>query len=279
MKILVPLKRVADPFNANKVKVAGDGSTVSTEGLESKINPYDEYALEAALRLNENGKSKERFGEIVLVSLGAQDMQQTIRQGLAMGADRALFIQADEEQLDSRSVAQALQKVVEREQPDLVLMGKLNVDTESNAVGPLLAETLGWPMATHAMSIHTQDEGKTLTVGREVDGGVITLKVPTPSVLTASDRMIHPESVENGVTPDDFKYPEAEGGRYASLKGIMAAKKKPIDELTLEDLGVQPERATKYVKFEPPPARSGETVFLETVQELVAKLHNEARVL
>jgi len=279
VKILVPLKRVADPYNANKVKVAGDGSGVSTEGLESKINPYDEYALEVALRLDENGQSKERFGEIVLVCIGPKDVQQTIRQGLAMGADRAILVQADEEQLDTRATAQILQKVVEKEEPDLVCMGKLNVDTESNAVGPWLAEKLGWPMATHAMKIVTKDEGKTLTVGREVDGGVITLKLQTPCIITASDRSILPDSVQNGVTPDDFKYPEAEGGRYASLKGIMAAKKKTIDETSVEDLGVSPETATKYLKFEAPPARSGETVFVESVQELVEKLHKEAKVL
>jgi electron transfer flavoprotein beta subunit len=278
VKILVPLKRVADPFNANKVKVAPDGSNVSHEGLEWKINPYDEYALEAALRLNENGSTKERFGEIVTVSIGPKDMTQTIRQALAMGADRAMLVEGDEDKLDSRAAAQILETVVRKEEPDLVLMGKLNVDTESNAAGPILAERLGWPMATHAMKITTEDQGKTLTVGREVDGGVLTVKTQTPAVLTSSDRIILPESVKNGVTPADFKYPESEGGRYASLKGIMAAKKKTIDETTIDALGVTPEPATKYVSFERPPARSGETVFVESVDELVDKLHNEAKV-
>lgn len=279
MKILVPLKRVSDPYNANKVKVAADGSQVSTEGLEWKINPYDEYALEAALRLNENGAKKERFGEIITVSIGPKDMMQTIRQALAMGADRSILIEGNEEELDSHAVTDVLAKVVEQEQPDLVFLGKLNVDTESNAVGPLLAEKLGWPSATHAMHVETKDDGKTLTVGREVDGGVLTVKVQSPALLSSSDRILLPDSVKNGVTPDDFKYPEAEGGRYASLKGIMAAKKKPVQETTMEALGASPARKTSYTKFEAPPARSGETEFVESVQELVHKLHNEAKVL
>ncbi|MFW5877346.1 MAG: electron transfer flavoprotein subunit beta/FixA family protein [Myxococcota bacterium] len=279
MKILVPLKRVADPYNANKVGVSGDGSKVTTEGLEWKLNPYDEYALEAALRLTENAQSKQRIGEVVIVSIGPSDAVQTIRQGLAMGADRAIRVEGEDEQLDSWTTAKILAEVVKKEQPDLVLMGKLTVDSESNATGPYLAEFLGWPQATHAMHLITEDEGKTFTIGREVDGGVITIKVSAPVVITASDRIIHPDAVKNGVTPADFKYPEAEGGRYASLKGIMAAKKKPIEDLTPDGLGVSLETQQAYPKFEKPPARSGEVEFVETVEELVQKLHTEAKVL
>lgn len=279
MKILVPLKRVADPYNANKAKVADDGSKVTTEGLEWKINPYDEYALEAALRLTENGQTKERSGEVVLVSIGPKDAVQTIRQGLAMGADRAILVEGEDDQLDSFAVAKILKAVVDKEQPDFVVMGKLTVDSESNATGPILAEMLGWPQATHAMHIVTDDGGKTFTVGREVDGGVITIKVSAPVVITASDRIIHPDAIKNGVTPADFNYPEAEGGRYASLKGIMAAKKKKIDETTPGDLGAEIETQQSYTKFEKPPARSGEVEFVETVEELVQKLHSEAKVI
>jgi electron transfer flavoprotein beta subunit len=279
VKILVPLKRVADPFNANKVGVTPDGSKVTTDGLEWKMNPYDEYALEAALRLTENAQTKERLGEIVLVSIGPKDAVQTIRQGLAMGADRGILVEGDDAQLDSWAVAKVLEAVVKKEQPDFVVMGKLTVDSESNAAGPILAELLGWPQAAHAMHLITEDQGKTFTIGREVDGGVITIKVSAPVVITASDRLIHPEAIKNGVTPGDFKYPEAEGGRYASLKGIMAAKKKPIEEVTPDALGVSIETHQNYVKFEKPPARSGEVQFVETVQELVQKLHTEAKVL
>jgi electron transfer flavoprotein beta subunit len=279
VKILVPLKRVADPFNANKVGVTPDGSKVTTDGLEWKMNPYDEYALEAALRLTENAQTKERLGEIVLVSIGPKDAVQTIRQGLAMGADRGILVEGDDAQLDSWAVAKVLEAVVKKEQPDFVVMGKLTVDSESNAAGSILAELLGWPQAAHAMHLITADQGKTFTIGREVDGGVITIKVSAPVVITASDRLIHPEAVKNGVTPADFKYPEAEGGRYASLKGIMAAKKKPIEEVTPDALGVSIETHQSYVKFEKPPARSGEVQFVETVQELVQKLHTEAKVL
>jgi electron transfer flavoprotein beta subunit len=280
VKILVALKRVADPDNANKVKIPPSGEKIDTTGLEWKINPFDEYALEAALRLTENGKTpKKREGEVVVVTLGPKDMVQTMRQGLAMGADRGVLVAGEDEQLDSWAVAQILAAVVKKEQPDFVLMGKLTVDSESGAVGPILAELLGWPQAAHAMHLVTNDQGKTFTVGREVDGGILTIEVSSPMVITASDRLIHPEAVKNGVTPADFKYPEAEGGRYASLKGIMAAKKKPIEEVTADSLGVSLETHQQYAKFDRPPARSGQVQFVETVQELVQKLHTEAKVI
>lgn len=277
MKILVPVKRVSDPDNANKVKVSADGTQVTSEGLEWKMNPFDEYGLEAALRMTENGATKERVGEVVVVSIGPKDATQTIRQALAMGADRAILVDGDDTLLDSGVVAAVLAKVVEREKPDVVMMGKQAVDSDSNAAGQMLAELLGWPMATHAMRITV--EGDSLTVGREVDTGVLTLKIGTPTVLTASDRIIHPRSVSNGVTPADFEYPESEGGRYASLKGIMAAKRKPIEELTAGDLGVEAQARGAYLKFELPPARSGSTEFVETVEELVQKLHTQAKVI
>ncbi len=279
MKILVPIKRVADPDNANKVKVSGDGTQVTSEGLEWKMNPFDEWSLEAALRLTENGATKARTGEVVLVSIGPKDAAQTVRQGLAMGAERGILVDANDQELDSNMVAQILKAIVDKEKPDLVVMGKQTVDGDSNVAGTVLAELLGWPLANYAMSIQTADDGKTLTVKRELDTGVSTIKVTGPAVVTTSDRILKPESVKNGQTPADFKYPEAEGGRYASLKGIMAAKKKPIEEVTAASLGAAPQKTLTYLKFELPPARSGKTTFVESVQELVQKLKSDAKVL
>ncbi|UJR81825.1 electron transfer flavoprotein subunit beta/FixA family protein [Sandaracinus amylolyticus] len=277
MKILVPVKRVADPDNANKVKVSPDGQRVTSDGLEWKLNPFDEYAVEAALRINENGASGEKLGEVVVVSLGPDDVQTTLRQPLAMGADRGVQIKATDDQLDSSVVAKALKALVDAEKPDLVLMGKQAVDGDSNTAGQMLAELLGWPMATFAMAIEADASGKTLTVGREVDTGVLTLKVTLPAVVTVDLRIVSPAAVKNGKTPDTHKYNE--GARYASLKGIMAAKKKPIDVKSLADLGVTSAPVVKYSKFELPPARSGQVKYVESVQELVTKLRTEAKVL
>jgi len=277
MKILVPLKRVADPDNANKVKVSPDGSAPVTEGMEWKMNPFDEYAVEAALRLNENAKTNEKLGETVVVTLAPKDAQQTVRQALAMGADRGIMVAAEDDALDSTVVSRALAAVVEKEQPDLVLMGKQAVDGDNNVAGQMLAERLGWPMASFAMSLTTSDDGKTIRVGREVDTGVLTVDVTTPAVITVDLRIVTPRSVRNGVTPDDHAYPE--GARYASLKGIMQAKKKPIEDLDLAGLGVETTLTTSYEAFALPPSRSGETVFVESVEELVQKLHEEAKVL
>ena len=277
MKILVPVKQVSDPDNANKVKVSGDGSKVTADGLEWKLNPFDEYAVEAALRLNENGKTQEKLGETIVVSIGPKDAAQRLRQALAMGADRATLVEATDEQLDSLVVAQTLAKLVEKEKPDVVIMGKQAVDGDSNSAGQMLAEILGWPMATFAMSIVTTDAGKTFMVGREVDTGVLTVKLTAPCVITVDLRIVTPAAVRNGVTPGDHPYNE--GARYASLKGIMAAKKKPIEETTLAGLGVTAAPGTKYTKFELPPARKGTATFVPDVQDLVKRLRNEAKVI
>ena len=277
MKILVPVKRVCDPDNANKVKLSADAAAVTSDGLEWKPNPFDEYAVEAALRLNENAAKNEKLGETVVVSLGVADVSQTLRQALAMGADRGILVEADDKQLDSAVVARALKSIVDAEKPDLVLMGKQTVDGDSNAVGQILAEQLGWPMATFAMTVSTNDGGKTLTVGREVDTGVLTLKVTLPAVVTVDLRIVAAGGIKNGATPADHKYNE--GARYASLKGIMAAKKKPIDQKKLGDLGIDTTTMTTYPKFELPPARSGNTVFLESVDELLSKLKNDAKAI
>jgi len=277
VKILVPVKRVADPDNANKVKVSADATAVSTEGLEWKPNPFDEYAVEAALRLNENAPKNERLGETIVVSIGPTEVQQTLRQALAMGADRGILIDSNDGLLDTAVTARAFKAIVDAEKPDLVLMGKQTVDGDSNAVGQTLAELLGWPMATFAMGISTTDGGKTLTVGREVDTGVLTLKVTLPAVVTVDLRIVAPGAVKNGVTPADHKYNE--GARYASLKGIMQAKKKPIDLKKLADLGSDTNLTTKYSKFELPPARSGSVTFVESVDELLQKLRSEKKAI
>ena len=277
MKVLVPVKRVCDPDNANKVKIGGDGASVTSEGLEWKPNPFDEYAVEAALRLTENAAESKRIGEVIVTSFGPTDVQQTMRQALAMGAERGILVEADDGALDSTVVARALKALVEKEQPDLVLMGKQTVDGDSNATGQMLAEMLGWPMATFAMNMKTDDGGKTLTVGREVDTGVLTLKLELPAVVTVDLRIVVPNAIQNGETPADHAYNE--GARYASLKGIMQAKKKTIDQLKLDELGIDTAPATTYSKFELPPARSGSVVFVETVDELIDKLHNEAKAL
>ena len=277
MKILVPVKRVADPDNANKMKVSSDGTTVTSEGLEKKINPFDEYAVEAALRLNENATTKEALGETIVVSLGPSDVITTLRQPLAMGADRGILVGAEDGELDSVVVAKALAKLAEKESPDLILMGKQAVDGDSNTAGQMLAEFLGWPMATFAMSIEVADDGKALLVGREVDTGVLNVKVTLPAVVTVDLRIVAPAAVKNGATAADHPYNE--GPRYASLKGIMKAKKKPVDQPALADLGVDGGPLVTYAKFELPAARTGSVDFVESVQELVEKLQTEAKAL
>jgi electron transfer flavoprotein beta subunit len=276
VKILVPVKRVSDPDNANKVKVAADGKTVSTEGLEWKLNPFDEYAVESALRLNENAKGNEKLGETIVVTLGPKDAAQTLRQALAMGADRGILVKAEDGAIDSRVVAKALKALEEAEKPDQVLMGTQAVDGDSNTAGQMLAEMLGWPMATFARSIHGEDGGKALRVGREVDTGVLTVKVQTPAVISVDLRIVSPKAIQNGATPATHEY--ADGARYASLKGIMQAKKKPIAEQPLTGLGVDATPGTNYLKVELPPSRKA-GVIVESVDALIDKLKNEARVL
>lgn len=276
MKVLVALKRVADPDNANKVKIAAGGAAVDTSGLESKPNPFDEYALEAALRLTENGKApKQRLGEVVVVTLGPKEAEQTLRAALATGADRAIRVDATDEQLDGRLVAKALKAVVAAEKPDLVLMGKQAVDGDSNQVGQRLAELLDFPMATFAATIK-EEEGGALLVGREVDGGVLTLRVKLPAVVTVDLRIVAPHSVFSKVTEAGFKYND--GVRFAPLPAIMAAKKKPLDVKPLAELVPDAQLSTKYLKFERPTQRAA-GVKVKDVSELVEKLVNVAKVI
>lgn len=275
MKILVALKRVADPDNANKVKVSADGSAIDTSGLEWKVNPFDEYALEAALRLTENGENpKTREGEVVVVTLGPKEAETNLRSALATGADRAIRVDAEDSQLDGRIVAHALKKIVEEEKPDVVLLGKQAVDGDSNQVGQALAELLDYPMATFAATITQEADGK-LLVGREVDGGVLSLRLTPPCLITVDLRIVAPKSVHSNKTNGDFAY--SEGVRFAPLPAIMKAKKKPLDVKTLGELTQVAPSAT-YHKFERPSGRKA-GVMVKDVAELVEKLKNEARVL
>jgi len=275
VKILVPLKRVADPDNANKVKITPDGKKVTSEGLEWKLNPFDEYAVEAALRLVENAGTNARLGEVVVISVGPAEAKQQVTQALAMGADRGILVDANDEDLDASVVVDVLQKVAAEEKPDLILTGKQVVDGDSNQVGQMLAVRLGWPQATFAAKIETDAALKTALVIREVDGGVAKLKLTFPAVVSVDLRIVAPEGVKNNNTPADKKYND--GPRYPSLKGIMQAKKKPLALKKLADLGVAPNRRLEYLKFEPPAGRKA-GVKVPDVETLVAKLKNEARV-
>ncbi len=276
MKILVPMKRVVDPDNANKVKISADGAKVTSEGLEWKPNPFDEYAVEAALRLLEDTGTNKMRGEVIVASIGQQEVTQQIRQCLAMGADRGILVSGDDDELDATVVARTLAKLVEKEAPDLVLTGKQAVDGDSNQVAQILAEMLGWPQATFAGSLESQADLSAISAVREVDGGAATVEVKPPAVISVDLRIVAPDGVVNNVSPKDKAYQD--GPRYASLRGIMKAKKKPIDTYSLDDLGVDKTRRVNTLSFSLPPTRSA-GVIVETVEELVQKLKDEAKVL
>jgi electron transfer flavoprotein beta subunit len=278
VKILVTAKRVPDPEQKIKLK----DNRLDLSAANWQLNQFDEYAVEAALRLTENAQSPaSRLGEVTVVSLGPVEVQQQLRAALAMGADKAVRVDAKDEDIDAEVVARALLKLVQRDKPDLVLMGKLAADNEGNEVGQRLAGYLGWPQATFASLIEVAEADKgdrpsALLVGREVDAGMEVKKVRLPAVVTVDLRIVAPQAVRNGKTPAGHAY--AEGPRYASLKGIMAAKKKPIEDLTLAQLGVEPALRVKTTALQlPPPRKAG--VKVGSVQELVEKLHNEAKVI
>jgi electron transfer flavoprotein beta subunit len=275
VKILVPLKRVSDPDNANKIKIPASGASIETGDLAWKPNPFDEYALEAALRLTEDGKTpKVRAGEVVIVTFGPKETESTLRAALATGADRAIRVDATDDKLDGDLVARALKTLVDREKPDVVLMGKQAVDGDTNQVGQILAELLDWPMATFAATI--KEEEGALLVGREVDGGVITVRVKLPAVVTVDLRIVAPTSVYSLKTAPTFKYND--GVRFAALPAIMAAKKKPLVEVKLAELAADTALKVQYRSFEPPPKRKA-GIKVKDVADLVAHLQNEAKVL
>jgi len=273
MKILVPVKRVPDPTQKAKIK---DGH-IDLAGASWIVNTFDEYAVETALRLLENGDTNARTAgsEIVVVSIGPDDAAKEIRTTLAMGADRAIHVVANDSEIDSLVVVNVLKAIIEAEKPDLVVMGKQAVDGDANQVGQMLAGKLGWPQATFAATVELKD--KTLLVGREVDGGVEYKRVQTPAVLTVDLRIVGPKSVQNGVTPASFSY-SGEGARLPSLKGIMAAKKKPLETKKLADYGASPSPAIKELNVTlPPPRPPGQIV--ADIPTLVKKLAEEAKVL
>jgi electron transfer flavoprotein beta subunit len=249
MKILVPVKRVVD-YNV-KVRVKADGSGVETANVKMSMNPFDEIAVEEAVRLKEKGVASE----IVAVSAGPAAADEQIRTALAMGADRGLRITHDGP-LEPLAVAKLLKAVVAREQPAIVLMGKQAIDDDMNATGQMLAALLGWPQGTFASKVEIADGAAIVT--REVDGGLETVRLTLPAVVTADLRLNEP--------------------RYASLPNIMKARKKPIDVTTPAELGVDVSPRLSVVKVEEPPKRQA-GVKVASVAELVAKLRSEAKVI
>jgi electron transfer flavoprotein beta subunit len=273
VKILVTCKRVPNP--EQKLKLAG--GKVDLTGANWQVNTFDEYAVETALRLTEKGKGGERSGEVVVAGVGPKEAAQQMRGVLAMGADRGLLVVADDAALDADAVARILAKLVEREKPDLVVLGKQTVDGDSNQVGQILAALLGWPQATFLASIVLAADGKSATTTREVDAGVEEKRVRLPAVVTVDLRIIGKKAVRNdGLAPANAEWEETQ--RYASLKGIMAAKKKEIKELTVAELGITPATLMKVIGTEAPPGRKA-GVRVANVEELVARLHNEAKVI
>lgn len=274
MKILVPVKRVPDPTQKAKIK---DGH-IDLTGASWIVNTFDEYAVETALRLLENGADgSKQPGEIVVVSLGPDDAAKEIRTTLAMGADRAIHVVTGDAEIDSLVVVKVLAGVIAAEKPDLVLMGKQAVDGDANQVGQMLAGKLGWPQATFAATVELAGDKKAMTVGREVDGGVEYKKVPLPAVVTVDLRIVGPKSVKNGVTPDSHSY-SGEGARLPSLKGIMAAKKKPLATAKLADYGAEPQPVIKELSVTLPPPRAAGQIVAD-IPTLVKKLADEAKAL
>ncbi len=272
MKILVTVKRVPDPEMRPKFK----GNGLDLSGATWVVNTFDEYAVETALRLNEKADSGEKLGETIVLSIGPDDVSMQIRNALAMGADRAVRVDATDETLDADSVARIVAKVVEREKPDLLLLGKQAVDGDSNQVGQIVAGLLGWPQATFAATLEAAPDGKSVTIGREVDAGLELKQVPLPAVVTCDLRSILPGAVKNGKTPASHVY--SEGPRYASVKGIMAARKKEIKATPVADLGVTLMPKVTWVGVDAPPARKA-GIKVADVPELIKRLHDEAKVL
>jgi electron transfer flavoprotein beta subunit len=275
VKILVPVKRVPDPTQKAKIK---DGH-IDLTGASWIVNTFDEYAIETALRFVENGADNTRIagGEIVVVSLGPDDAAKEIRTCLAMGADRAIHVVCHDNEIDSLTVVKVLQAIIATEKPDVVIMGKQAVDGDANQVGQMLAAKLGWPQATFAASLELSADKKALTVGREVDGGVEYKKVPLQSVITVDLRIVAPRAVKNGVTPESHNY-SGEGARLPSLKGIMAAKKKPMVQGKLADYGAAPSPVIKELSVTLPPPRAAGQIVAD-IPTLVKKLADEAKVL
>ena len=250
LKILVPLKRVPDPDT--RIRIKPDGSAVDLDGVKFAVNPFDAIALEEALRI------KEKVGdvEVVVATIGGDECVEQLRVGLAMGADRALRVKTTDG-LDSLAIAKVLTAIYRREQPAFVLMGKQAIDDDSNQVGQMLAALLGIGQATFVSKLELIEDNSKARCGRETDGGIETVTVRLPAVITSDLRLNEP--------------------RYVSLPGIMKARKKPLEETTLAGLGVTVASRTQVLKLEPPAARKA-GVRVKTVAELLDKLKHDAKV-
>ena len=251
MKILVPIKRVPDP--QTNIVVKPDGSGIAEDNVKFVINPFCEIAIEEALRIKEN----QGDAEVVLVSIGDAVCQEQLRTGLAMGADRAILVVADK-LLDPATTTEVLAKIVADEQPELIMLGKQSIDDDANQTGQLLASTLDWPQATFASKVEFSDDKSEVSVTREVDGGLETVAFNLPGIITTDLRLNEP--------------------RYASLPGIMKARKKELKEIPLAETGASDSLQVETLNLVPPAVReAGKTV--ETVEELVELLHSEAKMI
>ena len=249
MKVIVPVKRVLD-YNV-KARVKSDQSGVDLANVKMSMNPFDEISIEQAVKLKESGVATET----VVVSIGPSKAQETIRTGLAMGIDRGIHVQTDED-LEPLAIAKILQSICKDESPDLVILGKQAIDNDYGATGGMLAALMDWPIASAANSM--EQSGSEFTVVKEVDGGLQTVKLQTPAVITTDLRLNEP--------------------RYASLPNIMKAKKKPLDVLTPDELGVDMNPTIEVLKVEAPAERAA-GIKVESVEQLVDKLKNEAKVI
>ena len=249
MKILVAVKRVID-YNV-QIRVKEDGSGIVTENVKMSTNPPDDNAIEEAVKIKEAGKATE----VIAITVGEEKSQETVRKALAVGADRGIHVKADGI-IEPLAVSKILQKIVEKEKPDLVFMGKQAIDDDCNQTGQMLSALLDWPQATFASKIDVK-EGK-LEVTREIDEGLETIEVNTPAIVTCDLRLNEP--------------------RYASLPNIMKAKKKPIEEINVSDLGIDITPRVQQLKVEEPPKRQA-GIKVSSVAELVQKLKNEAKVI
>ena len=249
MKILVPVKRVVD-YNV-KVRVKKDETDVELDNVKMSMNPFDEIAVEEALRLKEKGVASE----VIAVSIGLPEVQETIRNALAMGADTGIFVNCTSK-LEPLSVAKILTSICNKITPDLVIMGKQAIDDDMNATGQMLSAMLNWGQATFASKLEIQD--KKIKVGREIDGGIENIEVNLPAIVTTDLRLNEP--------------------RYASLPNIMKAKRKPIDEMKVEDLNIDIEPRLEILKVEEPKSREA-GIMVKSVDEMIEKLKNEAKVI
>ena len=249
MKILVPVKRVID-YNV-KVRVKKDETDVELDNVKMSMNPFDEIAVEEALRLKEKGVASE----IIAVSIGLSEVQETIRNALAMGADSGIFVNCISK-LEPLSVAKILTSICNKIKPDLVIMGKQAIDDDMNATGQMLSAMLNWGQATFASKLEIQD--KKIKVSREIDGGIENIEVNLPAIVTTDLRLNEP--------------------RYASLPNIMKAKRKPIDEIKVEDLNIDIEPRLEILKVEEPKSREA-GIMVKSVDEMIEKLKNEAKVI